>query len=68
MITTITISGLAYRADSAHRSWALLQYPAHNNINNALLGIEVLLHVKRLRAGYPSADKLPARRTGKTLR
>jgi homoaconitate hydratase len=40
---------------------------ARNSINNALLGIEVPRLVERLRAAFPSSEKVPTRRTGWTL-
>jgi len=40
---------------------------ARNSINNALLGLEVPRLVERLRAAFPSSDKVPTRRTGWTL-
>lgn len=38
-----------------------------NSINNALLALEVPRLVERLRAKFPSSDKIPTRRTGWTL-
>ncbi|KAH6605058.1 Homoaconitase [Trichoderma cornu-damae] len=40
---------------------------ARNCINNALLYLEVPRLVQRLRASFPSSDKVPTRRTGWTL-
>lgn len=40
---------------------------ARNSINNALLGMEVPRLVERLRAAFPSSEKVPTRRTGWTL-
>ena len=40
---------------------------ARNSINNALLGMEVPRLIKRLRAAFPSSEKVPTRRTGWTL-
>ncbi|EFY86411.1 homoaconitase [Metarhizium acridum CQMa 102] len=40
---------------------------ARNSINNALLGLEVPRLVERLRAAFPSSEKVPTRRTGWTL-
>lgn len=40
---------------------------SRNCINNGLLGLEVPRLVERLRAAFPSSEKVPTRRTGWTL-
>ncbi|KAI8960349.1 homoaconitase [Daldinia sp. FL1419] len=40
---------------------------SRNSINNALLGLEVPRLIERLRATFPSTNKIPTRRTGWTL-